>query len=197
MLDDHVRNIMESKSIERLNGFPLDEVKKALGKLPNVTHDFFTSLDVRYRVVKSEDTKYLEFGAQLNNTLVTPPPGLLKRLNNRRNPPDPEDYNGLVENLDKRTRVVLFGSKRLFRASIPTSYSVVGTITEIGRDLDDGSLRKRTPFLLVPHEISPEIGSPSFELMRPGSNDWSKIDKSRYNQVMESSNTPSGLGYIS
>jgi hypothetical protein len=202
MLEAHIKNIMESKSIERLEGFPMDEIEHLLHSFPNVTNKFFTpivfsSLFEHLNHVEAEEGRYLQLGAQLNNTLVTPAPGPILRWWKGRNPPGPEDYVGLVENIDKKTRNVLLGSKRFFLGDLPTSYSVVGTITDVRTDLDDRLLRKRTPLLLVPHEVSPEIGRSDYGILRHNGDNWSRIDESMYNQAIEKLNMPAGLGYIS
>lgn len=200
MLEEHVRNILESKSMERLDEFPLDEVEKALKDLESVTYNFFTPvLDWRKDIRAEDGSTRLKFGAQLNNRLVNSKTakGFIQRWKGRRNPPGPENYRGLVENLDRQTREILFTSDHHDFGKVMTSYSVVGTITRINEGYTKGRLlRKRTPFLLVPNEeISPEIGSSDFSLIFQGQNDWSKIDESMYDQAMEELSAPTGMGY--
>ena len=211
MLENTVKAIMESPSVARLEGFPLDIVQNYLSSLHNETEGFVNLLDgFEYEIECHEGKRTLTIGAQLDNLLVDSV-SRVTRFMHGRGQDDPKNYTKLAMTMGADARKALRGAEVDYISIItcieglkytdnqPFSNSFIGTITQEDEAPRFGALRKETPILLVPHDTAPEIGKVVHSIIRNGHTKREIMTESAYEMAMESLilSSEQALGYLS
>lgn len=206
MLEEAVKSIMKSPSVERLEGFPLEDVQKYLMSLHDETEEFVNLLEgFEYELTCDKEKRTLEIGAQLDNLRVNDRVPIRTQLKHRRllhrhGLGEPINYAGLALTLNRDTKSILKNATVNYsEEGKPFSPSFIGAVTETDDVPRHGIVKRVSPLLLVSHESSPEIGKVVHSILRTGSSKWEPLPKGAYEMALESKmlSSEQALGYIS